>query len=97
MGPGPGFDGPGIDGAGIGQVVVTLLVLGGIVVFGVLVLRRLGAIERAVRGEGTHAQPAATTAAPPLDPDQRAWQQQAPVVASTPSQQQPTREGPTTA
>lgn len=97
MGPGPGFDGPGIDGEGIGQVVVTLLVLGGLVVFGVLVLRRLGAIERAVRGEGTHAQPTATAAAPQLDHDQRAWQQHAPVVASTPSQPQATREGPATA
>ena len=93
MNPGPGFGGgPGIDAAGVGQVVVTVLVLGGIVAFGVLVLRRLGAIERAVRD----ARPAAAVpvAAPPVpqpDADQRAWQQEAPVAQ--PVVQQPDGEG----
>ncbi|WP_144720323.1 hypothetical protein [Agrococcus jejuensis] len=102
MNPGPGFGGgPGIDGAAIAQSIVTLLVLGGVVLFGVLVLRRLGAIERAVRGEPARvvaapvAAPVVQAPASPVaqatDADQRAWQQQAPSVqadSTAPPQQQ---------
>lgn len=108
MNPGPGFGGgPGIDGAAIAQSIVTLLVLGGIVLFGVLVLRRLGAIERAVRGEPARvvAAPIASPVVQPptqaTDVDQRAWQQHPPVVQaeeraaqSQQPAQQPLREGP---
>ncbi|SDH51482.1 hypothetical protein [Agrococcus jejuensis] len=109
MNPGPGFGGgPGIDGTAIAQSIVTLLVLGGVVLFGVLVLRRLGAIERAVRGEPARiaapvappvVQAPATPVAQPTDGDQRAWQQQAPVTqtddaATRPPAQQQLREGP---
>lgn len=110
MNPGDGFGGgPGIDGAAIAQSVVTLLVLGGVVLFGVLVLRRLGAIERAVRGEPPRvvaapvAPPAMQASAQATDADQRAWQQQPPVVQTDepapqpqtpPQQSQQLREGP---
>lgn len=98
LNPGPGSGGgAGIDGAAIVQTIVTVLVLVGVVLLGVLVLRGLGAIERAVRGETVRAATVVQAPSQPVpsvsDADQRAWQQHPPAVQAD-RQQSPSQESP---
>lgn len=90
MNPGPNFT-PGVDVLDVLGPVLTLLLLAAVVVFGVLVLRRLGAIQRRL-------DPAARDATAPRIDNPAVPQQSG--VSTTPSadwQQRAVRDEPATA